>query len=109
MVSDVLRAKLAEIAPGDPEGRTYAEILAANLVTLACSQGRSSVAAAAEVADRCEGRARQSIEIADVAADLRSRSDDELRFYLANGRWPEDDELGSEETVPDAAKGAGEV
>ena len=70
---------------------------------------QETVAAAAEIADRCEGRARQSIDLADVSTDLRARSDDELRFYLANGRWPEDDELGSEKTVPHAVKGAGEV
>jgi hypothetical protein len=68
-------------------------MLAENLVSLACTQGRSAVAAAAQVVDRIEGRALQSIEIADVAADIRARSDEELRFYLANGRWPAADEL----------------
>jgi hypothetical protein len=100
-VSEALRAKLVEIKPDDPDGRTFAEILAENLVSLACAQDRSAVAAAAQIAARVEGRAHQSIEIADVAADLRARSDEELRFYLANGRWPGDGELlAAEEKEP---------
>jgi hypothetical protein len=40
-----------------------------------------------------EGRAHQQIQIADVTKELREKSDDELRFHLANDRWPEGDEL----------------
>jgi hypothetical protein len=52
-----------------------------------------AVHAANEIADRIEGRAPQSIQISDVAADLQSRSDEELEFHLANNRWPPANEL----------------
>jgi hypothetical protein len=89
MLSDALRSKLGEHKPGDPDGRTYAEVVAANLVELACSQGRNAVAAISEIVDRTEGRARQSIEIADVTRDLQLRSDQDLQYFLEHGRWPE--------------------
>ena len=74
----------------DPEGRTYAEIIAANLIEIASSQHRSAVAAAAEIADRIEGRVKQKLEVNDIAADLRKRSLYELNFFLAHKCWPED-------------------
>jgi hypothetical protein len=40
-----------------------------------------------------EGRSRQHLEIADVTAELRNKSDAELQFHLDNNRWPDDDEL----------------
>jgi len=93
ILSEALRVLLAEVKPGDSAGRTYAEIVAQNLVEIACSEGPGAVHAANEIADRIEGRAPQSIQISDLAADLQSRSDEELKFHLANGRWPSDEEL----------------
>ena len=93
LLSEALRTRLAEVKPGDPAGRTYAEVVAENLIDIACSEGPGAVHAASEIADRLEGRSRQSIEVADFTADLRSRSDAELQFYLDNSRWPSDDEL----------------
>ena len=29
-----------------------------------------------------------SLAFADVSADLQGRNDEELKFFLANGRWP---------------------
>jgi hypothetical protein len=47
---------LAEPKPGDPERRTLAEIIAANLIEIACARaGTGAVAAANEIADRIEG------------------------------------------------------
>jgi len=89
VLSEALRAQLGEIKPDDPAGRTYAEIVAANLID---TEGPGAVHAASEIADRLEGRARQQVEIADFTADLRSRSDAELQFYLDNDRWPSDEE-----------------
>jgi len=83
---------LAETKPDDPVGRTFAEAIADNLIRIACSQGPSAVHAAAEIVDRLEGRS-QRIEVADITAELRSKSDEELRFYLARDRWPSDEEL----------------
>ena len=92
LLSEALRTQLAEVKPGDPAGRTYAEIVAENLIEIACGEGPGAVHAANEIADRIEGRPRQSIEVADITAEIRNRSDEELQFYLDNNRWPSDEE-----------------
>jgi hypothetical protein len=92
LLSEALRTRLGEIKPGDPAGRTFAEIVAENLIEIACSEGPGAVHAASEIADRLEGRSRQSIEVADITAELRNKSDAELQFYLDNSRWPTDEE-----------------
>ena len=92
LLSDALRTRLAEVKPDDPLGKTFAEIVAENLVEIASSEGPGAVHAAAEIADRIEGRSRQSIEVADITAELRNKSDEELQFYLDNNRWPSDEE-----------------
>ena len=91
LLSEGLRTRLAEVKPGDPAGRTYAEIVAENLVEIACSEGPGAVHAASEIADRLEGRSRQQVEFADITAELRNKSDEELRFHL-HDRWPTDEE-----------------
>ena len=93
LLSEALRTRLGEIKPGDPAGRTYAEIVAENLVEIACSEGPGAVHAASEIADRLEGRSRQQVEFADITAELRNKSDEELRFHLQHDRWPTDEEL----------------
>jgi hypothetical protein len=93
ILSEALRTRLAEVKPDDPAGRTYAEVVALNLIEIACSEGPGAVHAASEIADRIEGRSRQFIEVADVTADLHSRSDEELKFHLQNDRWPTTKEL----------------
>ena len=92
LLSEALRTRLAEVNPHDPAGRTFAEAIAENLVRIACSQGPSAVHAANEIADRIEGRSRQSIEVADITAEIRNKSDEELRVHLENDRWPSDEE-----------------
>jgi hypothetical protein len=92
LLSEALRTRLAEVKPNDPAGRTYAEVVAENLIEIACTEGPGAVHAASEIADRIEGRAPQSIQISDLAADLQTRSDEELHFYLTNNRWPSDEE-----------------
>ena len=92
LISEALRVKLAEVKLDDPQGRTYAEVVAASLVETACSRGHSIVAAANEIIDRLEGRARQQIEVADVTKELRERSDADLMFYMEHHRWPEEEE-----------------
>jgi hypothetical protein len=89
-LSEALRTKLAEVKRDDPEGRTYVEVLAANLITLACSQGRNAVAAAAEIANRIEGRVHERVEVS-FTEQLNERSDAELEFYIAHGFWPNDE------------------
>ena len=86
-------AKLAEVKPDDREGRTYAEVIAANLVDIACSEGHGAVTAAAEIANRLEGRATQRLDVNNITADLANRSDEELRYHLLHDHWPEDADL----------------
>jgi hypothetical protein len=93
LLSEALRNRLAEVRPDDPEHRTWAEAIAANLIEIAASKSSNAIAAANEVCDRAEGRPAQHVQISDFMADLQSRSDEELRFYLANSRWPSDQEL----------------
>jgi hypothetical protein len=83
---------LGQIKEDDPEQRSWAEIIATNLIEIAASKSPSAIAAANEVSDRAEGRPAQHVQISDFASDLQSRSDEELRFHLSNGRWPTDAE-----------------
>ena len=92
LLSESLRARLAELVPGDPDGRTFAQAVAENLIEIACSTGPGAVTAMGEIADRVEGKARQEIAVADITRQLREKSDAELVFYLENSRWPEDGE-----------------
>jgi hypothetical protein len=92
LLSSALGAKLAGVKPDDREGRTYAEVVAANLIAIACSQDHSAVTAAAEIANRLEGRSMQRREVNDITADLANRSDDELRYHISHDHWPEEEE-----------------
>jgi Family of unknown function (DUF5681) len=92
LLSEAFRSRLAEVKPDDPTGRTYAEVVAENLVEIACSEGPGAVHAASEIADRLEGRSRTQVEFADITAELRNKADAELQFYLDNTRWPSDEE-----------------
>ena len=93
LLSEALRTRLADLKLDDPAGRTYAEVVAENLIEIACSEGPGAVHAASEIADRLEGRSRQQVEFADITAELRNKSDEELRFHLQHDRWPTADEL----------------
>ena len=92
LLSEALRDRLSQVIDDDAAGRTFAEAVADNLVRLACSEEPNAVHAATEIGNRVEGRARQAIEVADITAELRSKSDEELRFHLEHGRWPSDEE-----------------
>jgi hypothetical protein len=89
-------AQLSPIKLDDPGGRSYAEAIAGNLISIACSQDHSAVTAAAEIANRLEGRSMQRLEVNDITADLANRSADELRFHLLHDHWPEDAEATQE-------------
>jgi len=86
VLSEALRAKLAEVSADDPEHRTNAEIIAENLVRIASSENRGAIAAAAEIGNRVEGRAH-SVEISDIRQELRDKSDFELQYYLEHACW----------------------
>lgn len=87
-LADACREVLALPVPGDSEGRTYAQKIAA---TLAEKAAEGDIRAAAELADRAEGRARQSIEIEQTK--LREAFDrmsyEEKEAYAASGKMPE--------------------
>lgn len=85
---EAIRTLLGEVNPADPAGWTFAEIVAENLIEIACSEGPGAVHAASEIADRIEGRSRQSIEVSDIRPELRNKSDGELQFYLDNTAGP---------------------
>jgi hypothetical protein len=93
LVSEALRAQLAEVKPDDPQGRNYAQLIAANLITIASEvEGSEAVHAAGLIADRIEGKVKQEVEIG-LAAEIRNKSDSELLFHLDHGRWPTQEEL----------------
>ncbi len=86
-LSNACRELLASPLAGDPQGRTYAEAIAETLAQKALA---GDIRAAQELADRAEGRARQSIEIQDSA--LRNAFErmnrEELDAYARDGKLP---------------------
>lgn len=87
MLSDAYRSKLEESVPNDPEGRTWAELIAEAQVRDAV---RGNVQAAREIADRTEGRARQAIEFEDttLAKAFERMTTEELEAYARDGTLP---------------------
>lgn len=67
LIADALRAKLAEIDPNDPDGRTNAEIIADRMIARAKQKDRGQQDAA-EIADRTEGKPRQQVSASDGIA-----------------------------------------
>ena len=59
-LSGVQRRCLAEVDTTDPEGRNFAEVIADRLIAKAIG---GDVAAAKEIADRTEGKARQAVTL----------------------------------------------
>lgn len=86
-LSNAYRNKLEEVVPNDPEGRTWAELIAEAQVRDAV---RGNVQAAREIADRTEGRARQSIEFEDktMTQAFERMTSDELEAYAREGTLP---------------------
>ena len=56
-------------------------------------RGKHRLPAVELIFDRLEGKARQTLEVADITKELREKSDEELNFYLEHTRWPTEDEL----------------
>jgi len=86
-LSHACRELLAQPVPDDPEGHTYAEAIARMLGKKATE---GDIRAAQELADRAEGRARQSIEIQNTAlAEAFERMNgEELLAYATAGKLP---------------------
>jgi hypothetical protein len=87
MLSDAYRSKLEEPVPNDPEGRTWAELIAEAQVRDAV---RGNVQAAREIADRTEGRPRQAIEFEDktISQAFERMTTEELEAYARDGTLP---------------------
>jgi hypothetical protein len=88
-LANAIRLKVAEVAP---DGRTVAQHIASMLIEEAL-QGRHRVAAASVILDRLEGKPAQQLDFNNITQDLANRSDDELRYHLEHGHWPEDEEI----------------
>lgn len=87
-LSQACREVLATPVPDDPEGRTYAEAIAKKLAQKALA---GDIRAAQELADRAEGKARQSIEIqnATLRDAFERMSSEELEAYAREAKLPE--------------------
>jgi len=59
-LSEAYRRELARIDPNDPQGRTHAEVLAEQMIAKAKT---GDVQALKEIADRVEGKARQTVTL----------------------------------------------
>lgn len=89
-LSHAYRAHLEQVVPTDPEGRTYAEVIAAMLAKKAVE---GDVAAARELADRTEGRAPQSVTLEKPEDPLLKKPRHELVYFAQTGFWPTPEEL----------------
>lgn len=87
-LSQACRELLAQPVPNDPEDRTYAEAIAQTLAEKALA---GDIRAAQEIADRAEGRPRQSIEVENTTLREASErmSNDELLAYATTGKLPD--------------------
>jgi hypothetical protein len=87
-LSHACRELLASPLLDDPQGRTYAEAIAETLAQKALA---GDIRAAQELADRAEGRPRQSLEIEKVPLReaFERMTDDELLAYATTGQLPE--------------------
>ena len=74
ILSAAYRAELAKVDPRDPHGRTNAELVAEAMVKRAKGQ-HASVMAAAELADRTEGKPQQSISVTITDMIKRAKED----------------------------------
>jgi hypothetical protein len=77
---------MLEPYPDDPNGRTYAEVVAESLARAAVG---GDVSAIRELADRTEGKATQRIENVQLREDFDRMSREELLHYAATGEVPD--------------------
>ena len=84
-LSEAYRRMLMTVDPKDPEGRTYGELIALGQARAAI---KGSTPAAAEIANRTEGKAPQAIELTQPMsdADLNRLSDAELEQIILEAR-----------------------
>jgi hypothetical protein len=85
---DAFREVLSKPVPGDMRGRTYAQAISEKLATKAVE---GDIRAAQELADRAEGKARQTLQIENTTLKqaFERMSDAELEAYAHDGRLPD--------------------
>jgi hypothetical protein len=89
-LTDACREVLAQPVPGDTKGRTYAKAIAEKLAARAVE---GDIRAAQELADRAEGKARQTVQIENMALKqaFECMSEVELENYARNGMLPDNE------------------
>ena len=92
LITQALREKLASVDPKTK--KTFAQRIADLLLNCAIDpdpeMDKTRIMALSEIIDRCEGKPKQQLDVNDVTAELRARSDEDLMFHLEHGYWPED-------------------
>lgn len=68
-LSEAFRRQLSQPVPDDKQGRTFAEVIAAEMCARAFA---GDVAAAKELADRTEGKPKQAIDVDMSVSDWRA-------------------------------------
>ena len=93
LVSVALREQLAAIDPKTKQ--TFAVRIAKLLINCALDPDpeldKTRIMALSEIIDRCEGKAKQQLEVNDITAQLRERSDEDLMYYMEHHYWPEEE------------------
>ena len=92
LVTIALREKLASM---DPETKTtcaerIADIYYHCVIHPDPEVDKTRLMAMDQIVDRCEGKPKQQIDVNDVTADLRARSDSDLLYHLEHGHFPEE-------------------
>jgi hypothetical protein len=93
-VSEALARLADQLFPGDKRGRTYAEVAADRQFCLAASTKKGSTSAFSEIADRIEGKPRQSIDMTHRDDFLAGKTTEEKLFFAVHGYWPEESKDG---------------
>jgi hypothetical protein len=88
------------VAETGADGRTVEDRLVEVLVQEAL-RGKHLLPAVEAIFDGLEGRSTLRLDVNDVTADLRSRSNEELQFHLDHDRWLEG------RTSPSSTRAAG--
>jgi hypothetical protein len=97
-LSESFRRQLSQVVPDDPHGRTFAEVIAAR-VCVAAANG--DVSAAREIADRTEGKPRQSVDVDMSVSDWR-------QVAAANGLNEQDVLREAQRLIESATDSSGE-
>lgn len=86
-MADASREILLALAPGDPQGRTYAQVIAERLAMMARN---GDVEAFRALADRAEGKPRQTLGIENdvLRSAFESMSEQEKLEYAREGKLP---------------------